>query len=191
MIEIVAPVDDAEADRALLNDVRAYLARHEAVNSIQLSAFMAADAFDPATAVLVARHESGIAGVVALTGAFNLLLSHIEDDAAILALAHAVIERNIAIPGVMGPVAASRAFADAWVARTGGARSPGMAQRILATSTVRLPPGVAGSWRHMDGKDQPLLLEWFTSFAGEAEQVGLAEARGGGSGHGDPGRGPG
>jgi GNAT superfamily N-acetyltransferase len=172
VIDIVSPVYDTEMDQPLLEEVRQFLARHEAINSIQLASLFGRDTFDPATAVLVARDESGIAGVATLPGTFNMVVSRMDDERPAEALAHAVIERNIAIPGVMGPVSESTAFADAWVSRTGGTKSPGMAQRLLATSKVHPPANVAGNWRPAVPADQALLIEWFVAFMVEA--VGMA-----------------
>lgn len=175
-IEIVSPTFDVEADRKLLDEVRAYLGREEAVNAIQLSGLVAVEAFDLGTVVLVARNAAGIAGVAVYGGPYNMLLSHIEDDAAPAAMAGAVVERGIAIPGVMGLVPHSRRFADAWVARTGGEVTPGMAQRILAAATVTQPENVPGRARMMAGNDRQTVLDWFTAFRIEAEGVTPEEA---------------
>ena len=168
-IDILIPTGDATNDQPLLDTVRTYLVREEAINTIQLSGFHARDAFDPQNMVLMARSRAEIVGVATLQAPFNLLLSHIEHEAAIPALAAWARQLDWQPPGVTGPSAAALAFATAWRDLTGQQFRPGMAQRILATSMVRHPSGVPGSWRLTGEADAGLLLDWFAAFVVEAD----------------------
>jgi len=169
--EIIASTIGDESVRALLDDIRAYLVRQEATNTIQLGGLGPGHPFSPDSLLIAARSGRRIAGVATLVGPYNLLLSHCDDPAVIDAIADAVVERNVAIPGVMGPVDAANRFADRWIERTGGAKAPGMTQRILETSEVHPPQGVPGTWREAGPDDHALLHAWFTAFVVEADDL--------------------
>jgi len=176
-MSIVSPTGDPEADSLLLAGVRDYLGRHEAINTILLSGFLASDAFDPSTPVLVAQTEQAIVGLATAYPGFNLLLSHIERGDAVAALVSEAVRREIEIPGVMGPSRSALEFAQRWQGLTGGSYSPGMAQRILAATTVRVPVAVPGTWRHMTAGDHPALVEWLTGFGIEIDNLDPERAR--------------
>jgi predicted GNAT family acetyltransferase len=175
-IDIVLPTGEASEDQALLDRLRDYLARQEATNTIQLSGFHVLPALDPGEKLLVALHGGEIVGVATLTPPFNLLLSHIEHDAAIPALAAWARQLGWQPPGVLGPHGTALAFANAWRDLTGQQARPGMAQRILATSTVRHPPGVPGRWRLANDADAGFLRAWFVDFVVEADLMPGSDA---------------
>lgn len=175
-IMIVEPTGVPAADDALLAEIRLYLGQQEIVNTILLSGFLARDRFDADEPVLVARIDRDMAAVASLTPGFSLLLSHGGPN-AMPVLAAGAIERELAMPGVLGPVDGARAFAEAWAAHTGRTYHPGMTQHILAARTVRMPSNVDGSWRTVGTGDRPTLVSWFTAFALEVDQVPAEEAR--------------
>lgn len=158
-------------DATLLGQIRQYLTMQEAANSIQLSRFMSDVGTAPGTSIIVAREEGDICGVASQTGAFLVLLSHVTNPAAIPAMVNTQIANAPRIPGVMGPPEVAKAYARQWVARTGGAFSPGMAQRILQADAITPPANVAGSLRKATPDDHAMLREWFTEFGIEAEHI--------------------
>jgi len=176
-LEIVAPTGEPHADHALLAEIRGFLGREEIVNTIMLAGLLARDGFDPNQPVLAARAGDDLAAVATLTPGFLMSLSHVDRGEAIPALAAAAVERGLEIPGVMGPVAEARAFAEAWATRTGGTYRPGMAQRILTARAVTPPADVPGTWRHLEPGDRPALIAWFTAFTVEAEAIPAKDAR--------------
>jgi RimJ/RimL family protein N-acetyltransferase len=170
-VNVVSPTGRQDADAVLLADIRAYLGRHEAINTIQLASFLDSDSFDPSKPVVVARSGEGIVGVGTVSPGFNLLLSHIERDEAIAALVASSVRRGIDVPGVMGPGDAALGFAEHWGRLTGGSFSPGMTHRILAATSVRVPTGVPGTWRQMTTADHPKLIDWFANFGVEVDHA--------------------
>ena len=145
-----------------------------------LSGLAVRDRFDPAQQVLAARVGDDLAAVAVLSPGFSLLLSHVEQEGSIEALAAEVVRRHIAFPGVMGPPGPALAFAGEWSRLTGGRFRPGLRQRILAARSVQSPFDVPGRWRAIEPADHPLLVEWFTDFTIEIDHVApdLARARG-------------
>lgn len=170
-VRIDSPTRDQAADTQLLKDIREFLGREEVVNTIQLAGFMVHDRFDPMQPVLAARSGDDIIAVCSLTPGFSLLLSHVEDDAAIGALMAELVRRQIDLPGVMGPQGPALAFAEQWAQFTGGTFRPGMNHRNLAARSVRPPTGVPGRWRQMEPADHPRIVSWFTAFNIEADGV--------------------
>lgn len=176
-MNVIQPTGNPILDDELLREIRDYLGRHEAANTIQLSGFWASDRLMASRTVLVATGKQGIAGIATQEGTFLMLLSHIEDERAIPSLVVEIVDRNIYVPGIMGPTNAVHTFARYWARETGGTFSPGMTQHILRATSVTPPPDVPGTWRPMDGSDHDMLLEWFTHFSLEAEHVRPDQAR--------------
>lgn len=176
-MNVIQPTGNPILDEQLLREIREYLGRHEAANTIQLSSFWASDRLMASRTVLVVTGKQGIAGIASQEGTFLMLLSHIEDERAIPSLVVEIVDRNIHIPGIMGPSDAVRTFARYWARETGGAFTPGMPQHILRATSVTPPAGVPGDWRPMEEADRDLLLQWFTDFSLEAEHVRPDQAR--------------
>jgi predicted GNAT family acetyltransferase len=176
-MNVIQPSGNPSLNERLLRQIREYLGRHEAVNTIQLSSFLASNRLDSARTVLIATNDQGIAGIATQDGTFLMLLSHIEDERAIPSLVVEIVDRNIHIPGIMGLAGPARTFARYWARETGGTFSPGMSQRILQATSVTPPSDVAGGVRPMDDTDRDMLLEWFTDFSLEAEHVRPDQAR--------------
>jgi predicted GNAT family acetyltransferase len=174
-IDIAMPTGKDTEDRSLLHRLREYLAREEATNSIQLSGFHDRDAFAPGEQVLVALRDGAVVGVATLPPPFNPVLSHVEHDAALPALAGHAHQHGWRPPGVMGPGDTARAFAMAWRDLTGQEVRPGMVQRILAATSVDLP-AVQGRSRRASAGDRDIIRDWIAAFVIEAQHGTPEEA---------------
>lgn len=73
-----------------------------------------------------------------------------------------------ALPGVNGPAAISRAFAEHWQALTGAPYSVGVQERIYQLDVVIPVTGVPGSMRRVSAGDRDLLARWIAAFSAEA-----------------------
>jgi predicted GNAT family acetyltransferase len=104
----------------------------------------------------------------------NLILSEIDDPAAIDALIEDLIEdpidasRGEVLPGVLGPTAAARAFAERWAREAGVRAEREMQERIFRADRVVPPRPAPGASREVDERDRALLAAWWTAFADEA-----------------------
>lgn len=177
-MNVVRPTHDASLDAVLWDKVVEFLLQDEATNTLQLAGLWEDHQFQPEVRTCVAIDESGaVRGVASQAGTFLMLLSAGMDDAAADAILLDLVHRNLDVPGVMGPTAIVQRFAQRWERLTSGSIAPGMAQRILQTSSVMAPTGIAGSSRHFTSDDHDLLKEWFTWFALDAEGARLEQAQ--------------
>jgi RimJ/RimL family protein N-acetyltransferase len=169
-MKVVQPSHDSTTDTVLFDKVIDFLLRHEAANSILLAGLWEHQGFQPDVLMLVAIDaQNEVTGVAVQGGTFLMVLSAgMSDDAADAVLRY-IFDRNIQIPGVMGPTALVEHFARRWERVSSGSLKPGMPQRILQTSSVMPPSGIEGSARSFTADDQELLYEWFTWFALDAE----------------------
>ena len=72
------------------------------------------------------------------------------------------------LPGIHGPSALSRAFAERWSAATGQDCRPSMAERFYQLDAVIPVTGVAGTLRRATEADRALLERWIEEFRAEA-----------------------
>lgn len=109
-----------------------------------------------------------IVGAAVRTPPHNLVLSEIDDLAAIEPLVADVGEAIDSLPGVLGPGKAASAFARTWCERDGGGVTLTMVNRIYRASRATPPSDVAGSMRPYRDADHDLVIRWFDAFVQEA-----------------------
>ena len=112
--------------------------------------------------------EGRVIGVTMRTPPHNLILSEIDDEAAIplvLEDARAVFDT---LPGVVGPKAPVAEFAELWQEATGTEAQLEIAQRCFRAEYVQAPPNVPGAMRVYEGRDRELAVEWMDAFVDEA-----------------------
>lgn len=113
-------------------------------------------------------HEDGRVVAAALcTPPHNLILSQLDEPRWLAALAADVLASD-EVPGVLGPTAAARWFADAWSARTGRAAVRVVQERIFRIDRVVAPRPVPGRCREAEERDRALLSAWWSAFTAEA-----------------------
>ncbi len=116
-----------------------------------------------------------VAAVALMTPPYNLQLSLTEEPEALDLIARDVRAAHGSPPGVVGPAAVSRAFAERWRALTGDAVRAGMAQRVFRLEAVVPVADVPGTIRAATEADRGLLVEWMGAFSAEA--LGDADPR--------------
>jgi predicted GNAT family acetyltransferase len=112
----------------------------------------------------VVEQDGRVVGATMRTPPHNLILSEVDDLAAIGPLvedARAVFD---SIPGVVGPKEAVAVFAAAWPAE---ARLE-LAQRAFRADHVDVPAGVPGRMRDYERSDRELAAAWMDAFSDEA-----------------------
>jgi predicted GNAT family acetyltransferase len=109
-------------------------------------------------------------GLVVATGLWrppwNVVLSEIDDKAALAAIAHALVTDELA--GVHAPAEHAEAFSDAWCERTGARPRPGTRQRSYVLDTVFPPRDVPGGLRLAHARDRERMVDWMVAFDVEA-----------------------
>ena len=100
------------------------------------------------------------------TPPFRLVLSEIDDLAALPALAADLLDRDL--PAVLGPVEIVRAFVEEWMAHGGPAAHLQESERIYRLTAVRPPRPVPGRRRVAAPGDRELVAAWLEAFMREA-----------------------
>jgi len=104
-----------------------------------------------------------------MTPPHNIILAGGDDfEKALPDLLDYLIEEHIPVPGVIGPIELSEAFARLWRQRTGETSTIGMYQRVYELRHVRLPKLPAGHFRVASPKDTQTIAKWFQAFEVEA-----------------------
>jgi uncharacterized protein len=112
--------------------------------------------------------EGRVIGVTMRTPPHNLILSEIDDEAAIALVLEDAREVFGTIPGVVGPKAPVAEFAELWQEATGTEAQLEIAQRCFRAEHVTAPADVAGAMRVYEGSDRELAVEWMDAFVAEA-----------------------
>jgi uncharacterized protein len=112
----------------------------------------------------VVEEGGRVVGVTMRTPPHNLILSELDDLAAIGPLLEDARAVFGSLPGVVGPKEAVAKFAAAWPAE---ARLE-IAQRAFRADHVDAPTGVPGRMRDYERRDRELAASWMDAFAEEA-----------------------
>jgi uncharacterized protein len=116
----------------------------------------------------VALDGERVVGVTMRTPPHNLILSEIDDDAALEPIAGDAQAAFGTLPGVVGPKDPVAKFAHIWQDRTGTKAEVGIRQRVYRASHVATPEGVSGSMRPYEDGDRDLVVAWMEAFVDEA-----------------------
>ena len=116
----------------------------------------------------VVREGIRVVAVAVRTPPFNLVLSTIDDPAALDLIAADARSLWPDLPGVLGAKADALTFATAWERSTGRVAVLRMAERVFRLSRVRRPGPVRGRLRLIDRSDKELVVEWLLAFSAEA-----------------------
>ena len=153
-------------------------AEHNLILGIADTAERSADLFDGPPYLAVVHDGTDVVAAALRTAPYNLILSEMDDPAAVDLLVADLVATSL--PGVIGPPAPVRAFADRWVEHRGGSWQPRMEERIYALERVVPARPAGGHSREASAADRPLLASWLDSFAREAmptEASGRSSAR--------------
>ena len=112
----------------------------------------------------VVEEGSRVVGVTMRTPPHNLILSELDDLAAIGPLLEDARSEFASLPGVVGPKEPVARFAQAW---SDSARLE-IAQRAFRADHVDAPSGVPGQMRDYERGDRELAARWMDAFVEEA-----------------------
>ena len=116
-----------------------------------------------------------VVGAAMQTPPYNLAVARPTEDGALTALADALSDDGVELPGVTGAVPEVDDFAATWERRSGRVRRPRMQLRIYRLVEVRPVVGVSGRQRTATVRDRDLLVTWVRAFALEAMGEGVDE----------------
>lgn len=141
-------------------------AEHNLIFGVADSAARAPELYEGPPYLAAVSDGDGPVAAALRTPPYNLLLSEVDDPAAIGVLLDDLA--GTPLPGVTGPPSAVRDFADRWVGRHGGSWRAVMDERIYALERVIPPRPVGGAMRDAGPNDRELIRDWLDAFAGEA-----------------------
>ena len=118
----------------------------------------------------LATVETGgkVVAVAMRTPPRNLILSNIQDLAALEAIAQDLHFYQEALPGILAPIIEAQTFAEQWRSLTGKSYQLKMAQRIFQIEQVQFSSQVDGYLRVAKESDRELLKSWHDAFCLEA-----------------------
>jgi uncharacterized protein len=117
----------------------------------------------------VVREDDSLLLAAVMTPPHNIILAgngHFQRG--LPCLIQFLVEENIHVPGVIGPVELSEAFSKLWRKQTGEDSTIGMYQRVYELRHVRLPKLPPGYFRVAQNEDVEVIAEWLQAFAREA-----------------------
>jgi uncharacterized protein len=141
-------------------------AEHNLILGVSSSMGASPDRYDAPPYQAVVSDGDRVLMTALRTPPYNLILSEVDDSAALALLADDLAGSHL--PGVVGPPAAARDFADRWVQATGGTWSVVIDERVYRLTELRPPRPAPGSWRLAEPSDRALLAGWLVDFGIEA-----------------------
>jgi hypothetical protein len=109
-----------------------------------------------------------VVGATMRTPPHNLILSEIDDEAALPLLLEDARSVFDSLPGVVGPKEWVARFAVLWQEATGAQARLGIAQRCFRCDHVVAPANVAGELRDYERRDREVAVGWMDAFVAEA-----------------------
>jgi predicted GNAT family acetyltransferase len=116
----------------------------------------------------VVRSGDRVVAAALRTPPFNLVLSMIDDPAALDLLAEDAERTWLDLPGVLGMKEDAAAFAALWTARTGRATTLRTRERVFRLARVIPPANVEGLIRLAQPADRETVATWWMDFLAEA-----------------------
>jgi uncharacterized protein len=116
----------------------------------------------------VVKEEGEVVAAAGQTPPWNLVLARPATEAAGEALATALVEQGVELPGVTAAQPEVGRFAAAWKRATGRSTRVRMAQGIYRLESVQPVMEVSGGLRQAVPGDRDLLIEWVLAFQAEA-----------------------
>lgn len=155
-LEIAQPwMEEREVENNLILGIALLLLKNPDYYNVQPFMAVVKDAGKPVVAAL-------------MTAPFNLALAGQPKPAALETLARALVEQGSDLPGVTGPAATSRAFAELWSELTGKKLQVRMQMRLYELTRVIQPPLPPGRLREAGTEDVDLVSDWVFAFRQEA-----------------------
>lgn len=152
-----------------------YLLQHQAEHNLLLgilhSLLHYPERYPEPAYLAIVEAQTNILAVAVRTPPYKLVLSQVQDLAALQLIAQDLYEQKQVLPGASGLVAAVEAFLQRWQPLTGQAYQLAMEMRIHQLTAVQPIVPTQGFLRTATASDRPLLLNWFTEFAAELSTV--------------------
>ena len=141
-------------------------AEHNLILGICTHLEVARELFEGPPDLIVAIGGFRVVATAVRTPPFNIVLSEVDDPAALEALAEAFTTGEVA--GLTGPADHAATFSELWSERTGRGHRLTMNERIHRLTAVVRPAQVRGVLRAAMRTDRDVLAAWLRAFESEA-----------------------
>jgi uncharacterized protein len=148
-------------------------AEHNLMLGISSGLLLNPDIYDAPPYLACVMDVDRVVAAALRTPPYNLILSEMDDLALVPLLVADLAGEQL--PGVTGPPAAVRAFAEARVAQAGGAWDVIINERIYRLAQIVPPLSAEGAGRLALRKDRSLIEQWLLEFGLEALNEADAE----------------
>lgn len=147
-----------------------FLAAREAEHNLLFGIAAGVRAGEYATTPYFAVVHDGerVVAVAVRTPPSNLVLSTIDEPAALTVLVDDAQALWPDLPGVLGGTQDARRFAELWTARTGRTATLRTAERVFRLERVIRPRPASGAMRLAEPRDRARIASWFVAFGAEA-----------------------
>lgn len=161
------PIRFLESPQEALATAGEYLAKEPILNNVILTLLKRRAAHPEPGRYWIARDGKAVTGAALQSPLnFSLVLAGMTRGVA-TALADAISDVRIDLPGASGQVQEAAAFAGRWAERRKQPVRPVRAQRIFEAREVRMPAHVPGLLRQASITDRERVIEWMISFQKE------------------------
>ncbi len=124
---------------------------------------------DPGRYWMAIRGEDTVGLVIQSPLTFPATLTPMEPSVA-TAMADAIVEARVALPGIHGEAATAAMFAGQWSERCKSAATPFQGMRLYELSEIAEAPGVEGRLRQAGPQDRSLMILWTHAFQREVAE---------------------
>ncbi len=166
-----------------LDRAQAYLVQEESLNGLMLGIVLrlqlGAGEAEEAPFLLLAEEEGVLSGTAVLTPPHKLILyTHLDDCKPFVTTLTAYLhEKNVPVPGVLGPEHVSLAFAQAWQNKTGRLWQEGTRQGVYELREVKGDTAVSGQLRMAKGSDIGQITQFIQGYgADQGDAIDTASA---------------
>src|SRR4051794_13127700 len=115
---------------------------------------------------LTVENNDAVIGCAVMTPPHHLVITRSPEN-AIKAIISWLLEEQVSLPGVIGPQAQARSFANDWADATGKIPCLQLALRLHSCSSVLHPSYSSGQLRLASMNDTALLIQWCREFIKE------------------------
>lgn len=147
-------LETAEAENNLILGIAAYFNSY--VGQLKIEPYF-----------LTLENNGTVVGVAEMSPPRRILLTSMPDPAVTI-LADFMLAETVEVPGVLGPKAESKRFAEYWTSQTRQSHRPKMSERIYACESVTTLNYAPGRLRAATKDDEALLSEWCIQFCLDA-----------------------
>jgi uncharacterized protein len=161
----------SEDPALVLGRAEVFLSSQPVLNNLVLSILQARFAHrDPGRYWMAIQRDNALGVVLQSPLTFPAVLTHMETSVA-TAMADAIAEARVALPGITGDAVTAATFAGQWSERSKSAATPFQGLRLYELFEIGEVPPIGGTLRQAGAKERSLMIVWSRAFQHEIDEV--------------------